>query len=92
MDIGLRIIAEGRVQGVGYRRFVDFKANELGLKGFVMNQSDGTVLVRVCGTHGKCDLLLESLYQGPPMAKVKKIHIEEIPIEEFNGFTIKRII
>jgi acylphosphatase len=90
MDICLRIVVEGRVQGVGYRKFVNFHANELGLGGYVMNQSDGTVLVRVCGTQGKCDLLLESLYQGPPIAKVKKIHIEEIPMENFSGFVIRR--
>lgn len=90
MDIGLKIIVEGKVQKVGYRNFVDFKANELSLSGFVENQSNGSVLVHIVGTQGKCDLLLESLYQGPPMAKVSKIHIAEEPIKEYKNFEIRR--
>lgn len=37
------IIAEGEVQGVGYRHFVFRTANELGTKGFVRNLPEGKV-------------------------------------------------
>ncbi len=38
-------IAHGFVQGVGYRYFVKRTADSLGVKGFVMNKDDGSVLV-----------------------------------------------
>ena len=43
------IVVEGRVQGVGYRDFVQRKAASLGLAGYVMNLKDGKVRVRVEG-------------------------------------------
>ena len=43
------IVVDGRVQGVGYRNFVERKASQLGLMGYVMNLKDGRVRVRVEG-------------------------------------------
>ena len=45
-----RSSCEGRVQGVGYRNFVQRKAGQLGLAGYVMNLKDGRVRVRVEGS------------------------------------------
>ncbi len=41
--IGLKIIVEGDVQGVGYRAFVKYAARNLRMRGFVENLPDGTV-------------------------------------------------
>ena len=39
----IHVIVEGRVQGVGYRAFVEREAKSRGLAGWVRNRSDGTV-------------------------------------------------
>ena len=41
-----RFLVSGRVQGVGFRWFVDHEARELGLAGWVRNNLDGSVEVR----------------------------------------------
>ena len=41
-----------RVQGVGYRAFVEHEAGRLGLQGFVRNRRDGTVEALFVGPAG----------------------------------------
>ena len=65
------IIVEGRVQGVGYRDFVQRKAASLGLAGYVMNLKDGRVRVRVEGGREAIEELARDLEKGPPLARVE---------------------
>ena len=46
MSEALRALVRGRVQGVGFRAFVVWKAHELSLKGFARNLSDGIIRAR----------------------------------------------
>ena len=43
MDVRVHIIVEGLVQGVGFRWFVQRKAESIGIKGWVRNLYDGKV-------------------------------------------------
>ena len=72
----------GRVQGVGFRRFVQINAMRLGIKGYAKNLDDGTVEVVAEGYEEALDKLLEYLRQGPPLAKVEKVDYE---IEDYKG-------
>ena len=64
------IVVEGRVQGVGYRDFVQRKAASLGLAGYVMNLKNGNVRVRVEGGRDLIEELMHDLGKGPPLARV----------------------
>ena len=66
----LLAIVEGRVQGVGYRAFVQRKANDLGLTGFVRNRWDNTVEVLAEGDREKLNQLLTALQRGPTASNV----------------------
>ena len=55
------IVVHGRVQGVGYRNFVQRKAVSLGLAGYVMNLKDGKVRVRVEGGRDLIEELMHDL-------------------------------
>ncbi len=66
---------EGRVQGVGYRFFVEREARALGLTGYVRNLPDGRVEVAVEGAKAALDVLQERLRGGPRLAVVEHIQI-----------------
>jgi acylphosphatase len=90
MDIHLNIKVFGRVQQVGYRNFICRMAIELGIKGFVENQSDGSVYIEVETTQMKADQFLEWCYKGSPLAKVSKLDVDQKKIKGFTSFEIKR--
>lgn len=81
----------GRVQGVFYRQSTSKMAQELGLKGFVLNENDGHVYAEVQGSLYNIHLLFDWCLVGPPAASVYKIEVEELTvINEEKLFTIKR--
>jgi len=70
----LRAFVRGRVQGVGFRAFVVWRARELSLQGFTRNLSDGTTVEVVAeGPRTALDALLAYLRQGPPLSRVTTI-------------------
>ncbi len=62
----LRATVRGRVHGVFFRAFVEDRARELNLYGYVRNRPDGTVEVRAEGERPKLEKLVEHLKAGPP--------------------------
>jgi acylphosphatase len=63
----------GHVQGVGYRVFALREAMDLGLAGWVANESDGSVHVVAEGAKRDLDALLARLEAGPPAAIVDRV-------------------
>ena len=68
-----RYVITGRVQGVGYRNFVEYTARKLGLSGFVRNLRNGNVEVFAMGAPEKLSELRKALAKGPMMAKVSGV-------------------
>jgi acylphosphatase len=66
-------IVRGRVQGVGFRWFVEREAAMLGLAGWVRNNDDGTVEVLASGSDEQLELLRAKLKQGPRAARVDSL-------------------
>jgi len=80
----------GRVQRVGYRRFVLDSAQELGLSGHVKNERDGSVTVFAQGNGDALEKFIEMLKSPPPPAHVKSIDVKEAkPRPAIKYFTIK---
>jgi acylphosphatase len=71
-----RFLVAGRVQGVGYRNFVQQLAEELDLCGYVRNRRDGRVEVLAIGAPEELRRLRQALEKGPRMSRVAKV-IEE---------------
>lgn len=84
-----RWIVRGRVQGVGFRFFVEANAKQIGLNGWVRNQDDSTVLAYAVGTEDQLDQLAAALHQGPRMAEVRGVQEERLtPVQEFSSFRV----
>ncbi len=66
----VRLRIEGRVQGVGFRAFVEREANALGLDGWVRNRRDGGVETVIAGDPADVEAMIERCRQGPSGARV----------------------
>lgn len=64
------------VQGVAYRTYVQEAATELGLVGYVKNQSDGSVLVVAQGDPDTLRSFVEYLHEGSVMSVVQGVAAE----------------
>lgn len=65
----------GRVQGVFFRQAAKSKADELGLAGFVKNESDGSVRIIAEGEENQLQKLIEWAKVGTEFTKVEQIDI-----------------
>ena len=84
----LRVRVEGTVQGVGFRPFVYRLADELGLSGWVLNDSRG-VLIEAEGEPGALARLVERLRaDAPPLAIVERVSDEPLDPTGEPGFRI----
>jgi acylphosphatase len=82
--VHLRI--EGRVQGVGYRAFVEMRAAQLGLSGWVRNRRDGSVEAVISGSDAAVTEMLGYLWQGPPASRVERVDAEPAALPMQLGF------
>jgi acylphosphatase len=84
-----RFLVRGRVQGVGFRWFVEREAHILGVAGWVRNNSDSSVEVLAQGTRDQLSGLRGRLQQGPRAARVDDV--EESEAKAVAGLTTFRI-
>jgi acylphosphatase len=85
----LRFIVGGRVQGVGYRSFVEKAASVTGVSGWVRNRDDGTVEAVGYGTKEQLDAFAGHLRRGPRWAEVRSVELSECEPPAGRGFTLR---
>jgi acylphosphatase len=76
------VVIHGRVQGVGYRAFVEHEAGRLALQGFVRNRRDGTVEALFAGSAEAVRIMIDLCRKGPPGARVDWIDQRDGSAEE----------
>ena len=88
----LRIIVEGRVQGVGFRQFTVQQAAGLGITGWVRNLPDGRVEAVADGSPEALAAFLRLLERGPRLARVDKVTStsSDLTQSEFISFEFRR--
>jgi len=69
----IRLLIEGRVQGVGYRWWAAETARGLGLAGRARNRADGSVEIVAIGEAAALDALEAACRSGPPAARVAQV-------------------
>jgi acylphosphatase len=80
----------GRVQRVGYRRFVLDSAQELSVSGYVKNERDGYVTIFAQGEDAAIEKFIETLKSLPPPAQVRSIDVKDVrPRPALRYFAIK---
>lgn len=74
-------MATGRVQGVGYRNFVEHMAGKIGVHGYVRNRRDGSVEVFAMGRPEHLKQLRAALERGPMMSYVESVSEERDTVD-----------
>ena len=75
MDKTCHLRIRGRVQGVGFRMFVEREARERALNGWVRNRRDGSVEAVVQGPADAVEALIARVRTGPPSARVTDVQV-----------------
>lgn len=84
-------MVHGRVQGVGFRAFAARWGRELGLRGWVKNETGGTVAFAAEGDRAALERFLDALHVGPPGGRVARVDEAWTPPEDrLSGFEIRR--
>ncbi len=90
MIVARRFLISGRVQGVGFRFFVEARAVTEGVHGWVRNLPDGRVETVLEGDETSVDRIEAALWRGPSGAVVDKVTVEPtVPSGRATGFSIR---
>ncbi len=80
---------EGRVQGVGFRAFVERHALASGGQGWVRNRRDGAVEAVLHGPAEVVAELLRHCEEGPPSSVVDSVEVIGEGVGAFSGFEVR---
>jgi len=71
-----QVMIIGRVQGVGYRAWVEHRARNHNLEGWVRNRRDGSVEALFAGPLTVVSDMVEACRRGPSSARVDSVQDE----------------
>jgi acylphosphatase len=82
MSVARHVVIRGRVQGVGYRAFVEDTALDHGLAGWVRNRRNGDVEAVFAGPPAAVTQVVDACRRGPPAARVGRLDERDATQEE----------
>jgi acylphosphatase len=85
-EIAVRVVVEGRVQGVGFRAWAIGEAARQGLRGWVRNRRGGTVEALFIGGPEAVEAMIEAYRHGPRLAQVSRLTREPVEDDGSTGF------
>jgi acylphosphatase len=83
-QVNRHVMFHGRVQGVGFRAFVEDAASERRLQGWVRNRRSGAVEAVLWGEAADVDAVIEACRKGPPSARVDRVDQREATPDELS--------
>jgi len=84
----LNITVTGKVQGVYYRASTKAVADQLGIRGTVKNEPDGSVFIEAEGEPALLDMFLDWCKEGPDDAEVSSVEINEGELKNYRNFEV----
>jgi len=71
------LIITGRVQGVGFRYYMEYKARQFNITGWGRNRRDGSVEAMIQGAPENVEAMIVRAHRGPPKASVTAVTASE---------------
>ena len=85
----VNMVIIGKVQGVGFRYFVFRQAQELGIKGWVSNKSNGNVEALAHGEKADLEQFIAKVKEGPSFSRVEDVSLNWVKeAGQYFGFEI----
>ena len=84
----LDITIKGKVQGVSFRASAKAVADQLGIRGSVRNQPDGSVFIEAEGDPVLLDMFLDFCKDGPEYGEVESIETNEGELKNYRNFEV----
>jgi acylphosphatase len=82
------ITVKGKVQGVFYRASTKAVADQLGVKGYVKNETNGDVFIAAEGDNISLEMFLDWCNEGPEGAEVTSVESHEGELKNYRNFDI----
>ena len=82
--INIKVI--GKVQGVFFRASTKAVADQMGVKGKVKNEKDGSVLIEAEASQTILEMFVEWCNKGPEKAAVEQVVVEEGELQNYTNF------
>ena len=79
-----QVTIRGRVQGIGYRAWVEHQARTSKLEGWVRNRRDGSVEALFAGPATVVADMVALCRHGPPSSRVDSVTSETASVDELN--------
>lgn len=89
-ETALSVKVTGRVQGVWFRGWTRATALDLGLRGWVRNEPDGSVSAVIAGDRAAVERMVAALHRGPEASRVISVKTEPAEAPEGPGFQVRR--
>lgn len=85
----IHCVVKGKVQGVGYRNFIERYTDEKGLFGWIKNNTDGSVEILIQGTPDELKECIEILNQGSILSRVESLSVDwRTPGVQYSEFKV----
>jgi acylphosphatase len=84
----LNITVKGKVQGVFYRKATKAVADQLGVRGFVLNEPNGDVYIEAEADNTFLDMFLDWCNEGPQDAEVNAVESHEGELKNYRNFEV----
>ncbi len=82
MSVIRHVVFRGRVQGVGFRAYIEDEAARTGVEGWVRNRTDGTVEAVFAGDAAAVEATLAACRKGSYAARVDSMDVRDGRAEE----------
>ncbi len=84
----INIKVSGKVQGVFFRASTKAVADQMGVKGKVRNEKDGSVLIEAEANAAILEMFVDWCKQGPEKSSVENVEVEEAEMQNFTNFVV----
>lgn len=84
----INIVVSGKVQGVFFRASTKAVADQMGIKGFVKNEKDGSVYVEAEAEQFILDAFIDWCKEGPEKSKVENVAVTDGEFKNFRNFEV----